>query len=117
LTQQQHPALYLVGDMGHHLHGFAEESTLTLAPNYGVVDAAGSDVVGLRGRGVQEALVVAQVEVGFGAVIGDITFAMLVGIERAGVDVNIGVEFLDGNSKASGLQKLSQGGGNDSFSE
>ena len=117
LTQQQHAALNFVGDVGHHLHRFAQERALALAPDYGVVDAAGGHVVGLRGGRVQEALVVAQVEVGFGAVVGHIAFAVLIGVERAGVDIYIRVKFLNRDAEPSGLQKLGQRGGNNSFTE
>jgi hypothetical protein len=60
---------------------------------------------------------VAEVEVGFGAVVGYITFAVLVGIERAGVDVDVGVELLDGDAEAAGLQKLGKGGRNDALAK
>ena len=49
----------------------------------------------LPGRGlVGEALVVAEVEVGLGAVVGDVDLAVLVGAHRAGVDVDVRVELL-----------------------
>ena len=48
----------------------------------------------------------AKVKVGFHAINRYVTFAMLVGIEGARVDVNVGVKFLDGNVVASRLQQL-----------
>ena len=66
---------------------------------------------------VQEPLVVAQVEVGFGPVVGYVALAVLVGVEGAGVDVDVGVKLLDGDSEPPRLQKLGQRGGNNSFAE
>ena len=43
-------------------------------------------------RGVGEALVVAEVEVGFGAVVGDEDLAVLEGRHGPGIDVEVGVE-------------------------
>ena len=46
---------------------------------------------------VDEALVVAQVEVGLRAVVGDEDLAVLVGRHRAGIDVEVGVQLQDGD--------------------
>jgi len=70
------PVLDGVGDVRHHLHGAAEVVASPLALDDGLVDLAGRDVV-LAGDGdVQVALVVAQVEVDFAAVVEDEDFAM-----------------------------------------
>ena len=45
-------------------------------------------------RRVREALVVAQVEIGLGAVVGDEDFAVLERAHGAGIDVQIRIEFL-----------------------
>ena len=50
--------------------------------------------------GVGEALVVAEVEVGLGAVLGDEHLAVLVGRHRARVDVDVGVELLQADGQA-----------------
>ena len=54
----------------------------------------------------EETFVVTEVEVGLRAVFGDVAFPVLVGIERSGVDVDVGIEFLDGDSEAPGLQEF-----------
>ena len=43
---------------------------------------------------VGEALVVAEVEIGLGAVVGDVHLAVLIRAHRAGIDVDVGVELL-----------------------
>ena len=48
-----------------------------------------------RERLVDEALVVAEVEIGLGAVVGDEDLAVLVRVHRPGVDVDVRVELLD----------------------
>ena len=57
---------------------------------------------------VEEALVVAEVEVGFGPVVGDVDLAVLVGRHRAGVDVEVGVELLDGDGESARLEESSE---------
>jgi hypothetical protein len=54
-----------------HLHGGPEVLAAALLADDVEVDAAGRDVVRLRERPVDEALVVAEVEVGLGPVVGD----------------------------------------------
>ena len=56
------------------------------------IDAARRDVVGLAGGDAGEAFVMPQVEVGLGAVVGDVDLAMLIGRHRPRIDVEIGIE-------------------------
>ena len=72
-----HGGLDLVGYVRNHLHGLPQIVAAPLARDDLFVDAAGSQVVRLRELGVREALVMAQVQVGFGAVVGDEHLAML----------------------------------------
>ena len=52
----------------------------------------------------------AQIEIGFGAVIGDENFAMFKRAHRAGIDVQVGVKFAQPDRKAAGLQQRAQSG-------
>ena len=63
---------------GNHLHGGAQIVAAPFLGDHGGVDAAGGDVVARAGRHAGEALVVAEIEVGLGAVVGDVDLAMLV---------------------------------------
>ena len=69
----------------------------------------GGDVVGLGGRDAGEALVMAEIEVGLGAVVGDEDLAVLVGAHRPRIDVEIGVELAQADLVAARLQKRSEG--------
>jgi len=91
LRQQLNAAFDLVGDVGNDLHGLAQVLALALLLDDALVDTARRDVVGLRRGLVREALVVPQVEVRLGAVLGDVALAVLVGVERSGVYVDVGV--------------------------
>ena len=90
--QPQHRLLDLVGDVRDDLHGLAEVVAAPLLVDHRLVDLAGGVVVMARGEGVGEALVVAEVEVGLGAVVGDEDLAVLVGRHGPGIDVDVGVE-------------------------
>ena len=59
----------------------------------------------------------AQVEVGFRAVVGDEHLAVLKRVHGAGVDVDVGVELLDGDGQAPGLEQSAQRGCGQSFAE
>jgi hypothetical protein len=71
--------LDLVGDVRDHLHGGSQVVPAALLLDDVLVDPPGGDVVRLRERLVDEALVVAQVQVGLGAVVGDEHLAVLEG--------------------------------------
>ncbi len=57
---------------------------------------------------VDEALVVAKVKVGFPAIFCDEDLAMLEGVHRARVDVDVGVELLHRHPQAPALQEPPQ---------
>ena len=84
-----------------------------------LVDAPGGDVVGPASPAAGEALIMAEIEIGLGAVVGDEDLAVLVGAHRAGIDIEIGVELaqahliparLQKRAKRRGSQTLAQGG-------
>ena len=106
LAEEEHPPLDFVRDVGDDLHGLAQVRALALAGYDGIVNPSGRHIVGLGGVDAEETFVVTEVEVGFRAVFGDVAFPVLVGIERSGVDVDVGIEFLDGDSEAPGLQEF-----------
>ena len=100
--------LDLVGDVRNDLNGRAEIVAAAFLVDDVLVDAAGGDVVALVGRATGEALVVAKVEVGFGAVIGDEDFAVLIGRHRARIDIEIGIELADAHAVAARLQQRAE---------
>src|SRR6202050_4080955 len=52
-----------------------------------------------------ESLVVAQIEVGFRTVVGDVHLAVLVRTHRAGIDIQVGIALLQGNPEPATLQQ------------
>ena len=105
-----HGVLDLVGDVRNDLDGFAEVVAAPLLQDDLLVDAAGGEVVVARERRMGEALVVAQVEVGLGAVVGDKNLAVLEGRHGARIDVEIGVELHHVDAQAAALKQAADGG-------
>ena len=99
------PVLDLVGDVRDHLDGVAEVVAAALLGDDAGVDLPGRDVGDLAQVGVEEPLVVADVEVGLGAVVGDEDLAVLERVHRPGVDVEVGVELLHGDPKTAGTEQ------------
>jgi hypothetical protein len=92
----------------NHLNGGAEIVAASLLGDDVLIDAAGGDVVVLIGRTPGKTLVVAKIEIGLGPVVGDEDLAVLIGRHRAGIDVEIGVEFLQPHAIATRLQKRAE---------
>ncbi len=111
------PLLDLVGDVRDDLDGAAEVVAAALLGDDRLVDATGRDVAELAQVLVDEALVVAEVQVRLGAVIGDEDLAVLVRRHRARIHVDVRVELEDGDGQAAGLEDPSDAGGGDAFAE
>jgi hypothetical protein len=100
--------------------------TCTVLPRYsprrsflehGVVDLAGREVVAPGHLGAGEALVVTEIEVGLGTVLGDENLAVLERTHRARVDVDVGVELEVGNLDAAGFQNGPERRGGDALAQ
>ena len=105
-----HGVLDFVGDVGNDLDGFAEVVAAALLEDDLLVDAAGGVVVVARKGRVGEALVVAEVEVGLSAVVGDEDLAVLEGRHGAGIDVEVGIELHQVDAQAAALKQAADGG-------
>ena len=99
-----------VGDVGNNLHRRAEEVAAPLLGDQFLIDAPGGDVVLLVGAPPGEPLVMAEIEVGLGAVVGDEHFPVLGRAHRARIDIEIGVELAQSDGVAARLQKRAQSG-------
>ncbi len=86
-----------VGNVRNDLNGLPKVVAAALFGENGFVDAAGGPVVVAGELGVREALVVAEVEVGLGAVFGDEDLAVLERTHRAGIDVKVRIALLKGD--------------------
>ena len=109
--------LDLVGDVRNDLDGLAEVIAAALFLEHVGVDPPRGDRVGLARGHAGEAFVMAQIEVGLGAVIGDEDLAMLERGHRAGVDVQVGIELAQPDREAAGLQQRAERGGGQPLAE
>src|SRR5690606_22955529 len=73
-----------------------------------LVYPAGGGVVGPSRRYAGEAFVVTQIQIGFSAVVGHKDLAVLRRRHRAGIDVEIGVQFAQAYLVATRLQQRAQ---------
>src|SRR5665213_1040891 len=103
----------LVGDVRDHLDGRAEIVAAALLLDHRLVDLARRHVVVTGQRLVDEALVMPEIQVGLGAILGDEDLAVLVRVHGPGVDVDVRIELLDRNRDAPTLQQPPQRGGRD----
>ncbi len=109
--------LDLVGDVRDDLDGLAEVFALAFLLDDGQINLAGG-VVAIAGQGgVGEAFVMAQVEVGFGAVVEHVDFAVLIGAHGAGIDVDVGVEFLQADAQAAVFEEHADRGAGEPLAE
>ena len=89
----------------HDLDRFAQVIAAAFLADHGRVDLTHGVVAVARNIVAGEALVMAQVEIGFRAVFGHVNFAMFVRVHGAGIDVQIRVELLQANGQAHAFQQ------------
>ena len=106
-----------VGNVRDDLNRRAEIVAAPLARDDVAVDAAGGDIIRLLAVDAGKALVMAKVEIGLGAVVGDVDFAVLIGRHRPRIDVEIGVELADADGEATRLEERAERGGEQAFTE
>ena len=98
----------LVGDVRDDLDGVAEVLAAALLGDDRAVDLPGRDVGAAVQVLVEEALVVADVEVGLGPVVGDEDLAVLERVHRPGVDVEVRVELLHRDPQPARLEQAAE---------
>src|SRR5690606_15786553 len=109
--------LDLVGDVRDHLHRPAQVVAAALLLDHRLVDLAGGEVVVAAHPRALEALVVAQVEVGFRPILRDEHLPVLKRAHGARIDVDVGVQLDVGDADAARLEDRGEGGGGDAFPE
>ncbi len=117
LGEAVYAALDLVGDVRDDLHGAAEVVAATLLGDDAVVDAARGDVGVALDELVEEPLVVAEVQVGLGAVLGDEHLTVLERAHGAGVHVDVRVELLARDLEPALLEEPADGRCRDALTE
>ena len=106
LGKQSDVALDLVCHVRHYLYGFAEIVALALAFYDRLEDTSCGKRIGPCGPDSGKPLIMTEIEVGFGAIDGNIALAVLVRVERARIDVDVRVELLYGHAVAPCLKEL-----------
>jgi hypothetical protein len=112
-----HRGFNFVGNVRDDLYRFSQIIPTTLFGNNLFVDAAGRPIIIARKFGVGEALVVAEVEIGFGAVVGDENLAVLEWRHGARIDVEIRVELHQVNFEAVAFEQAANRGRSQSFAQ
>ena len=97
-----------VGDVRNDLHGAAEIVAAALLGDHVGIDPPGRDVVRLPRRHAGEPLVMTEIKIGLGPVVGDVDFAVLVGTHRPGIDVEIGVQLAQSHPETTRLQERAE---------
>ena len=110
LGQVINVALDLVGDVGDDLHGLAQVGALPLLVQDVPVDFAGGQVGVFVQVFIDKTLIMAQVQVGLGAVVRHEHLAVLQGAHRAGVHIDVGIQLLAGHLQPAGLEQTAQAG-------
>ena len=103
--------------MRNHLDGRPQVIPPSFLGDHLIVDLSRRGVVLAGHADVEETLVVPKVEVRFSPVVGDVDFAMLEGVHRSRIDVDVRVELLNCYAQAARLQKQSEGCRGDSFAQ
>ena len=111
LGHLQDAGLDLISDMRDHLHGVAQILAAAFPGDHLRIHLPGGHV-GRSGQiAIEEALVVADVEIGLGAVLGDEHLAVLERVHGARIDIEIRIELLHGDLQSAGGQKLTEAAG------
>ena len=113
----KHEVLDGIGHVRNDLDRRAEIIAAALARQDVGIDAPGRDIVSPSRMNTGEALVMAEVEIGLGAVVGHEDLAMLGRRHRSRVDVQIGIKLAEAHLVAARLQKCCEGGRSKTFSE
>ena len=103
--------------MRDDLHALSKVFAGAFLAQHFLVDLAGGDVCLLAQIHVKETLIVADVEIGFGTVFGDIDFTMLEWIHSARINVDVRIELLLQNLDAAATKQATEGGGGQTFAE
>ena len=103
-----HTRLDFVGDVRDNLHALAEVFAGALLAQHFLIDLTGGDVGLLAQEDVEETLVVADVEIGFGTVFGHVDLTMLERVHGARVDVDVRIELLLQNMDTAAAQQTTE---------
>ena len=73
-----------------------------------LVNLAAGEIVVPRENAIGESLVVAEIEIGFRAVVQHVNFAVLERIHRSGIDIEIRIKFLENNAQTARFEQRAE---------
>src|SRR5262249_4354980 len=94
-----------VGDMRDDLYGRPEIFAAPFAADHRRIDPPGSDRITASRADADITPVMAEIEIGLGAVVGDDRLPMLIGAHRAGIDIEVGVKLAQPDPEPARLQQ------------
>jgi hypothetical protein len=106
-----------VRDVRNDLHRRAEIIAAPLLRDHVRVDAPGGDVVALPRGDAGEALVMPEIQIGLGAVIGDVDLTVLIRRHRPRIDVQVRVELAQPHRESARLKKRTERRSRETFAE
>ena len=98
----------LIGDMRDDLHGASDVVTVPFSGKDSLIDLSGSDIGVAVEAFIDEPLIMPQVKVRLGAVIGNEYFSVLDWIHGSRIDVEIRIKLLHGDPVSPGLEEPSK---------
>ena len=107
----------LVGDVRDHLHGVTEVLAAAFPRDHLRIHLSGGDVRRSGQVAIQESFVMADVEIGLRAVLGDEHLAVLERIHGARVHVEVRIEFLHSHLQAARGEQLTETAGGQALAE
>ena len=109
--------LDFIGNVGNYLHSSTEVITAAFLGDHIGVDTPCSEIIKPAHAGTDKALVVPQIEIGFGTIARYKYFAMLEWAHRAGIDIDVGIELDQSDLEAASLKHSGKRSGGDAFSQ
>ncbi len=103
--------------MGNDLNGLTQILTTTLFVDHRIIDAPRGVVAFLAQAYRRITLVVAQIKVGFGPVVGNVNLAVLKGIHGAGINVDVRIQLLESNTQTPAFQQRANRSGSQSLAQ
>src|SRR5690348_10176346 len=106
-----------IGDVRDHLHGGAQILAAPLAADHRRIDAACRHAVAAPRRDAGVTLVMAEIEVGLGAVVGDVDLAMLIRAHGPRIDIEVRVELPRPHLESARLEERAERRCRETFAE
>ena len=114
---RHHPALDFIGDVGNDLHRAAEIVTSPLFTEHGVINPARREVICPAHDGAREPLIMTQIQIGLRAIVSHKNLTMLKRAHRARVNVDVRIQFEEGDFEPACLEHGGEGGGGDPLTQ